>query len=69
MIYHFIVHTTGGYSFPLHVFTLSDNFTSFTVTVNNIEVTVNICTCTDDNRTNLVGYIIIIAQVARDLWQ
>ena len=39
-------------------------------TVNNIEVTVNTCTCTDvftviATKTNQVGYI---AQVARDLW-
>ena len=61
--------------FSLQSTTLSDystDLTSFYCDSNNIEVTVN-TTCIDvfrvkQQRTNQMGYIIVIAQVARDLW-
>ena len=52
-----MAHNPSPCTFSLQSTTLSDYSTDFTVTVNNIEVTVNTCTCTDVFTTNQVGYI------------
>ena len=51
-----MAHNSSPYTFSLQSTTLSNYSTDFTVTVNNIEVTVNTCTCTDVFTTNQVGY-------------
>ena len=64
-----------AHKFPLHVFLVYSTQHCSTIQcshiqlcANSLEVTVNSCTCPNYTNINQLGGIIVIAQVARDLW-